>query len=1680
MPRKDPVGSFPSLVAGMSHEATARTAARTATPTAARASARAAARTVSLSCLTIHVALLGLLAMLAPGLPRGVGAAAARAAEGQENEIERVDAFAPLDYSRRSKLERAERFLQEENFDDALPLLASLLDNDAEDYFLDALGGKSLKRHIRDLLAAMPANGFEAWEAFYGAAARHTLAEGLAAGSLDKIEEVMRRYPLTAAASTAGMLLGRRAFDAGRPLAAAFYYDEVRRSPSSKQHEPALSLALSLAWARAGNEAKSMDALFALREHFDRGVRINGSDVALPTRREDVPHWLARHIGPQQNVAPRDAGYLVFRGSAARNDLGSGDQPLARRRWRAVTYVDPREEEELLRLDRQNVAQGRANVPAAMPVATSYVDAQGRAADVVLARSLRHLLAVDFATGRVLWQVDTASVDAQTHVERDEIDDLTPTPAERLASDSGLALLAQRMWEDAPYGQLSTDGQRVYSVDGLGLSRDSALAAEPPFAIGRSRWSGGDEVFVNRLAARDLAGNGKLAWQVGGTDSPREARLAGAFFLGPPLPVEGTLYAIAEIKREVRLVALEAATGKLVWQQQLVPALRSVGLDPWRRRYGATPAMAAGVLVCPTSAGAVVAVDVARRSLLWGDYYGKPPSGQITPWGLQSMYDNGDESRRQRWADVAAIIDGDKVLVAPADGDQGSSLYCLDLMSGEKRWEHNFARRENLFVAGVRGEHAIVVGADSVQALRMADGSVAWTSEEFGLATGGERCLPSGRGYANDERYYLPLSSGELVAVSLADGTIVERRPYGRQPLGNLICYRGELVSCGVAGLEVLWQTDALERRVDAALAKNENESWAWARRGELLLDVATQDAAAQNAATQDAAKFDDAVAAFRRAIDHAGADDALARHTSQLLAGALLDRLQTDFAAHREMLAEVDRLVGDGRLRERLERVAAAGLQQTGDHRAALERYLKIIGSSGPWDEMIEPDVHRRVRRDAWMRAQLAALVRSASPAERDAIDAAIRQRIDAAVADGRLSALRAAVAYFGDLPASALARARLVRQLIERGEMLAAEQHALRLAASDDRTIAAEAAALLGDLYVRSNQFAAAASQARKLEAEFADARLSAGGTGHDAAAAILAELALRDESTSPLSPAERHASWPTGHVKVEIGKRTGRNERREVQYEVPVVGPRGLLVGDGQLILDRNAQKLLARDALGNDRLQVSMMSSPWTEEREIDPYVCVARERGHLLILSAGDRIVAINGLGSPADPLSTSAWEQPLKTSDDDGETTPRYYRERRRRVDRGQITKRWGEVEYRAVDSEANVLGVLGPITDAGVCYQRGRELMCVESATGKLLWTVDNMPPGCELFGDAELLFAAPHESLEGALVFRMADGELLGRRHVPSEMSRMATLGRDMLVWGQHEGKLSIGLVDAWSGKRSWNREVAEGTVAQVLRDRVAVLEPAGKFAVIDIASGEPAFEQPLLGEYDGAGQPRLVSLHVIASDDQMIVIANRNKSPDHSKDNKVRWITRQMPLVTGRVYALNPRTGTPQWPVPAEVEDQGLVTSQPPELPLLVFMRHFSQGETVDQRTPFTTHVYCLDKRTGGAVMHRDPTTGYSFSRLDLDAASAYGCRWTGDPAARTVTCALPALPVTFRFTAQPMPPEPPAQLADRDPDGEAARQARAIGSFFKELGRRQVDPGSRSADDIFGSDDDLEDE
>ena len=88
------------------------------------------------------------------------------------------------------------------------------------------------------------------------------------------------------------------------------------------------------------------------------------------------------------------------------------------------------------------------------------------------------------------------------------------------------------------------------------------------------------------------------------------------------------------------------------------------------------------MLVCPTSAGALVAVDISSRTLLWGYTYANRNLTQARQFnGIP--YNNGS-GKKQEWIDSTITIANGTVVATPTEN---SNLICLDLLTGKPRWK---------------------------------------------------------------------------------------------------------------------------------------------------------------------------------------------------------------------------------------------------------------------------------------------------------------------------------------------------------------------------------------------------------------------------------------------------------------------------------------------------------------------------------------------------------------------------------------------------------------------------------------------------------------------------------------------------------------------------------------------------------------------------------------------------------------------------------------------------------------------------------------------------------------------------------------------------------------------------------------------------------------------------------
>ena len=627
--------------------------------------------------------------------------------------------------------------------------------------------------------------------------------------------------------------------------------------------------------------------------------------------------------------------------------------------------------------------------------------------DCVLARAPSGLLfGIDFRTGKKVW-------DNHLHIQQQT----ERPPSVAMVRGPGVIVnmpgpFGDQLWENATCGTISSDGQYVFEVEEIPDSSDAGMR---DLTRRRLMFRGGMAGLgldhpTNKLAAYEPSTEGKIKWCVGGEVTDFEPSLTGAFFLGPPLPLFGKLYVLAEIKGEIRLIVLDAKTGKLDWSQQLAsPEDPNVIGSGFRRTTGVSPSYADGILICPTSAGAIVAVDIANRMLLWGYEYPRsvqtPQQQQIMAIRMGGMVNmnalpsfSGD-----RWADATATIAEGCVIVTPVESEH---LFCLSLLDGKQRWK--VPRDEYIYVAGVHDGKVVLVGRKQLQAFRLADGKPAWANPLL-LPQGS---APSGRGFVSGGHYYLPLSSAEVASIDLAAGKI-DARVKSRKGVvpGNLICYKGTVISQGIDSVDEFFQLEPLEQSVAKALAANPNDPAALADRGNAELDEG---------------KIAEAIADVRKSYEQKPIAS-----SRELLVEALLADLDRDFAASRGTVGELEKLVVLDSERTAFLRTLSQGLDKAGDRLGSLDAYLKLIDLSSVLSDPEVVSNQLSVRRDRWVRARLEQLYLGTSGDERTKFDAAVANRLSKALAAKQAKELRRYLAFFGFHPASDEAREQLSAQL-------------------------------------------------------------------------------------------------------------------------------------------------------------------------------------------------------------------------------------------------------------------------------------------------------------------------------------------------------------------------------------------------------------------------------------------------------------------------------------------------------------------------------------------------------------------------------------------------------------------------------------------------------------------------
>ena len=1432
-------------------------------------------------------------------------------------------------------LSRAREYLETSKYDLALPRLQALLNQDNDTFFqpdaeTDANRYVSVKAATRALLAELDADGRQRYELQYGPLAKTLLERALQNGDRAALEESARKYDSTTAGFEAGYRLGQWRLDQGEAAAAAIQLQSLLRYPErANLYEPTLSVMLAAAWAQAGHADESQAAWDRATTHARQGrIQLGGREYAVAELAKiyrDMFTPRSQRLPVRSSSEKQD--WLLFRGNASRTAASPPILPTTDVDWKLPALATssllgpiPRQLHEIQEhvdyLQTHYRQTGRLSaIPTMHPL---VVD------DLVIFRTLANLQAVNVSTGKIAWE--TSRLDR---------------PLLELASDPGVqrrnggvarseldSYLTQRLWLDSTFGQISSDGTRVYAIEELGYRGSQFLPDSHPSAA----------TDTNRLVAYDITADGQIAWQVGGRSG--QGNLPGHFFLGPPLPLGSELFCLAESGGEISLIVLRADDGSLQWRQTLVQSHRSVAASGVRRFAGISPAREGGVLVCPTAAGAVVALDLSRRMLLWGYQYPQKRSEiaysrEALNFGLQGgrqgilvedqsdgLADGGD-----RWIDSTPTIAGRNVLLTPRDSDE---LHCLDLWDGQVRW--TIPRVNSLYVATTTPKEVIVVGQSMVMAYDLQTGDPAWP-QPIPIDE------PAGRGYRSGDFYHLPLVKGRLATISLPEGRLQAVSSIDDDFQGNLVAV-GNRVFCQSVDRIVGFQ-DQTQRReqINQALHADPNDLESRLRRGRLRLHLGDEAGAVED---------------FRHVLASNPSETAV-----EQLADVFIRRLQSDFANHEQ---DAELLAGLPMSPEQTRRFFLAitnGLLSVGRPADAFRRAIECAQSdtltlrletvSGTWSACDHGQLSARMHA-AW---------KQLSNSERNSIRQAVAQ------IGMNLKTASEAKFWLQLLPREAVSD-QFAQRTVKQPEQLSGQSEYAayldRLRHSTDPQVVAAATVERLTLLSDSGYIEAARQLVEELEHQFADVRCHEDQTGAEFATAWRNQHSTDDLWTTNKNP------WSGRQLNVELSPRGTSATSRRI-YPLPWRGQPSAIFSDWSFELSSRRSHLVARDGFGRPRWQLQVHDDGQPVPIYDDSFVAA---EGNLLLVSFGSEFIVLDTLTEGKTPQILWRRNQMEDFNEDpkgqvQGGNTQRF-----------SMTRYPGphRMMHEHTDDEGRPLGGISTPTDSIIVYQAGTFVRAADCYTGEIVWQYRNMPRGCRIYSAKDrIILALPDDDI---WILRANDGSQIHTDNPTTADALFAIFGRHGLSWNQTREKSELVCMDLDTGEPLWSNDFGPGAaVSAFSSNEVAVMNRSGEFRILGIEDGQPRFQTSL------PEQPRLLMMAVIRSSGRYLILTNQ-----YSPDENASLITRPViegersTYVNGLIASIDRDSKTVQH-TPVEMEGATLLT-QPKRLPIWVLQRSVLQQQfgPVFNATKFEIQVY--DARTTNPIF-KDAIKTFNSSSL-----------------------------------------------------------------------------------------------
>ncbi len=1494
-----------------------------------------------LSLPIVHLVLA--LGLLVGGVDARAQNAGPQNAQAQDMGPERLFVPPPRDLLR--PLNRAIARIEEKDYRAAIELLTQVLAATEDVDYLSPIPGDpwhsvGVRQQAYTLLGSIPSEYRDEYELQYGSVAQQELRQAVATNDVQAMFRISRKYFFTEAGYTATMLLGLDRMQQDKPAAAAVCFAAIVKEPKALQKfDPEVSVYLASCQLRVGDVEAAQKTLEALRARAPNAqVRYLEQSIALFDQPKKAIQWLAQfNEMPDVANAAETKDWLAFRGNARRSQIsGSGGFPMYRPRWYVPTINDP-VEESLAGKAWLNMAGRPSNMISSLqPIAVQ---------NTVIYRSTNKVVGIDLGTGKRTWEYpmwDTGEL----------FDD------EPKVQSSGQGMqewhMEQRIWRDHLYGQLASDGKYVFLVEKPGFA--SVSRQRTVIRGGRVNHDPLSGRQFNELVALDVARQGAFCWEVGGESGGVEPLTAGNFFLGAPLVLDNELLVMAERAGEVSLLSLNPQTGRQNWAQPIlaVESVRGIQQDVARRLAGSTPSYSDGVIVCPTSAGGLVAIDYVTKSVLWGVQYSANTMlfTRQQQMRIQVLRQSGQANGidlTQALDSSVTIADG-RLFVTPVDA---GSVLCYDLFTGKSLWKIESKDRvtdlassvSGLYIAFADGNQLVIVGTKKVRAFEATTGKPRW---ELDLQ---ELGAPSGRGYWAGSHYYLPTSHSKILQINVESGQC-DNEFETEQMLGNLICFDGNLVSQSHDLVSTYFQKKPIEEKIAAAFANLSAE--------EIPVDILRWKAEIESQQGSLSEAVDLAERAYLKSqgltelhllmrlinqlvrLDPTIADDYLTKYDNQLKQFNLEDYLISN------LIAQVKRKDLDSLF------------QKFSEYETELSEILSAKSTN--LRRTVEPEL--RVRIDYWLQGVLKRKDEQGKPffTEQD-----VQQWLSRNAAEMPVQNLDLIRQLFSiqHVPTDDLTR--LIFYKLEQSETSVAFQlvsHALKRE-DNSQEQQANFLALKCNLLKNNGWTSQASLIAKQLQTDYRDVQVAVAGQNYSAAnfgTQMLANLKAEDPSLDLVE-------WNYGQINEQVQKpreRATRPRGRSLRGHSTLLArsddaPVGLSVdvnfSTGEFfVYDQWGQLLGAEKYIPKDRTVTRYLSM------EQSSYAL----QGHLMVLLVGENLVVID-LNRMQAQQEALVWHTSVSSGTN---TSLRGGSIRVSANNIRRITTRWETVLSYSLDAKGKLLSNLA-CNSKFVFHRVGQVLRATELATGKLVWERSDVPDSSWLVADEDrvALLRASSEAINGkfssAVVYFGDSGQL--EKSVSLEPHRRA------LFWDNHGLTLvftdtgskeqSLTALDLVSEETVWQRVYPRRTIGSLVAPGTLVTaQPDGNVQYLNYRDGE--IEREFKTEISGTVR----QLQVQRLKDVDLLYFNRSRSLGSFRDSEtgvtVLGLGRQH-LFKGDVICFDRKQGASRWTVPVQADYYTVLGSLPYRAPVIALARSINLNTS---RSRIRSEVALIDLRDG----------------------------------------------------------------------------------------------------------------